>query len=37
LIVTSPGLGECDKFKMPFDKLMETLTHRSPRHLTGEP
>jgi fructose-bisphosphate aldolase class I len=37
LIVTTSGLGECDKFKKPFDKLMETLTQRSPRHLTGEP
>ncbi len=25
-----------DKFNKPFDKLMETLAQRSPRHLTGE-
>jgi hypothetical protein len=25
------------KFNKPFDKLMETLTQRSPRYLEGEP
>ena len=25
-----------EKFNQPFDKLMETLAQRSPRHLTGE-
>ena len=25
-----------EKFKKPFDKLMETLAQSSPRHLTGE-
>jgi transaldolase len=25
-----------DKFSKPFDKLMETLAQRSPRHLTRE-
>ena len=26
-----------EKFNHPFDKLMETLAHRSSQHLTGEP
>ena len=25
-----------EKFNKPFDKLMETLAQRSPRHLTRE-
>jgi len=25
-----------EKFSKPFDKLMETLAQRAPRHLTGE-
>ena len=25
-----------EKFNQPFDKLMETLAQRSPRHLAGE-
>jgi len=26
-----------EKFTKPFDKLMETLAQRSPRHLTRQP